>query len=1069
MSFTFSLFLFLSFFQTSFEIKIADQAAVYIKSIENGEHLSENYWALNEIYESSCSLNNAVIRLIINSSSRELKSTFSSVSCGTHDSMKASNKLTRMKDVSLSLGLLPLAINYLLSNPDLDAQSRFQNDFLSKWSDTLDLKEKDLVDFIVNKKQMDLDYIPENGKELIFYSVLYNYQINTYFQPSSLEKLSKDWKSLNQDGIPESNLISSIQGANTVFLFYELYQYSEFHELLPYIMSIQHFPHSKERTRYLSASSFSLFSIGRYDESLKILREHLIPLSSFLELKDVTDRSIFTKGVNLYSLGKFKEAKAIFEDIYYDPNSSIEKYQLFNNLSICYLKLGEKNKYLNYQLDALNEIDGESNYKEQLIILRNLFIYYTNIKDSKTALLYLDQAEKIAIKNDDTYELALIHAFSGTFYWNIYKDSEKALAELRYARSEFDEATNYINIADVIKEEAEILVAIDSLESAKQIFNELKELSKVYSNSANYVEALIGLTEVALLNKDLSVASKILQEIKIYPLEDLDFELSVKYNTVKSSFLASEGNVREAYEQLLPTVQQVIDRSRTGIDAQTGFWNIEAEYIGAFTSIVSMLIEIGNTSKAVQFLDELKTINDAALYNSPILRAERLSEEDLAQDQLLNTKILELRTDYLNSSSSKEQLEIKQEIDSFSAQREEISNKIRTGVNSKPTSIWAFQKKLKIDEMAIHLTELGDQLFISYISRDDIKIEVLPFNASVKQYFNQTADLLASSKTNLERLYEVYNMLNIKANIPSGITLLTVIPDNYLYRLPLGILPTQKPKSSISFGSAHYLIEDYNIRYFTSLNDFVDNSRRYKSDSDTDFSAFAVSDFRGFENTNLPSLPYATEEARNVYAKLDNFKNKSIFLEDDATKSSFIYGASNSRIIHVATHSEVSEQDPLFSTIYLNNNTNDELTSLYAYELFETQMNNELIMLNSCSSGSGSFLQGSGIMGISRALRYAGAESLGLNLWSVNDKTASEFATTFYEGINQGKSKWEAMRKAKLELLRTGNANPYYWGSYMLIGNSSPLTEKPAKAGFLYSLLAIVIITASFYLRDEAI
>ena len=156
-------------------------------------------------------------------------------------------------------------------------------------------------------------------------------------------------------------------------------------------------------------------------------------------------------------------------------------------------------------------------------------------------------------------------------------------------------------------------------------------------------------------------------------------------------------------------------------------------------------------------------------------------------------------------------------------------------------------------------------------------------------------------------------------------------------------------------------------------------------------------------------------------------------------------------------------------TIYLNNNSDDQLTSLYAYELFDIQMNSELVMLNSCSSGSGSYLQGSGIMGISRALRYAGAKSLALNLWSVNDKAASEFATSFYTAINEGSSKWEAMRTAKLSLLKTGNANPYYWGSYMLIGNSSPLTKKPAKAGFLYPVLLLIIIFSSYKLRKKTI
>lgn len=172
---------------------------------------------------------------------------------------------------------------------------------------------------------------------------------------------------------------------------------------------------------------------------------------------------------------------------------------------------------------------------------------------------------------------------------------------------------------------------------------------------------------------------------------------------------------------------------------------------------------------------------------------------------------------------------------------------------------------------------------------------------------------------------------------------------------------------------------------------------------------------------------------------------------------------SNAKIVHIATHSEVSEQDPLFSTIYLNDyNSESNINSLYAYELFDQRLNNELIMLNSCSSGSGNYLQGSGIMGITRALRYAGAKSMALNLWAVNDKVAYEFAAIFYKSLNNGRSKSESMRDAKLSLLQNGNANPHYWGAFMLTGDPSPITKRPDNAGLVFPILLLLIGSVSF-------
>jgi CHAT domain-containing protein len=200
-----------------------------------------------------------------------------------------------------------------------------------------------------------------------------------------------------------------------------------------------------------------------------------------------------------------------------------------------------------------------------------------------------------------------------------------------------------------------------------------------------------------------------------------------------------------------------------------------------------------------------------------------------------------------------------------------------------------------------------------------------------------------------------------------------------------------------------------------------------------------------------------------IHKLLDNFSERSVYLGAEATKESFFRGIQNSSIVHVATHSEVSEQDPLFSTVYLNS-SGPSMQPLHAYELFDAEIKSDLIMMNSCSSGSGGYLQGSGILGLTRVLRYAGAKSLGLNVWSVNDKSASDFATGFYSAIRSGESKSVSMRKAKLELLYQGNANPYYWGGFMMIGNSEPLAKKPEQAGLSYLLLTIMISAGTIFL-----
>ncbi len=1065
-----ALLLFGLFFtaEASLDEQLINQTYRYIEGIEKEENLSENFWALNEIFTSTCQINNSVSRAIFGSTT-SVKHFFTEFGCGEDEASNSANRLFRLSNFALDHGDIKIASLYLLLEPSEVQRTIFFEDFVESWPQGIGVEELELLTHINDRTKPDINILSSPDIDLIIYGILYTNNTSSLLDSDFLSSLADTWvEYFRKEGF-DNDLNDSIRLVNLITILFEIDQYRDLVFLFPYIHEEEFFPVSIDKSRYYNVASYSLLIIGRYDESLRVLREKLIPISGYLDLAVLYEQAISRKGLSLYSLGKFDEARIEYEKLYNNPNSSISKSELFNNLSLCYRKLGQRNKYLSMQLEALNQAQQDSIYKDELVILHNLFSYYTSIKDAETAISYLNRAENIARENDDKYELAVLHFFSGNFYWEYYNDAERALQELHLAQEEFDPINNFRNYVGALKEEAGILVSTKQWHNAFEKYQTLKELSIQSSNTSFYLESLIGLTKIAFEQDNLAEASELLSEINIYPLDNIEFELLVEYRTIEAQYLQKQGNLRDAFVQLEPVIEQIINRERTNINSQTGFWSIQPEYLDAFNAFIKMSLESNRTAKAIQLLDEIKTINDAALYNSPILRAKRLSEQDLAQDQMLNNQILRLRTQYLNVSSNTRKLDLKAEIDRLSAEREQILNKIRRNTPTEHPPIWSAQRKLSEEEMIVHFAEVGDVLYISYISRDDVHIVPVEFDSETKQLFTSTANSLASSKTNLDELYQVYEVLGIEKEIPSIITHLTVIPDNYLYRIPLEVLPVKKPESTTSYGSTRYLIEDYSIKYFTSLNEFHDNTRTRKSNQGISFSAFALSNFELSGNERLSSLPFATKEVREISGHMRNFENQEIFLERNATKTSFLDMVANSEIIHVATHSEVSEHDPLFSTIYLRDDAGNGFEPLYAYELFEADMNNQFIMLNSCSSGSGSYLQGAGVVGVSRALRYAGAKSLALNLWSVNDKAASEFASSFYSDVNNGIEKSQAIRSAKLDLLKTGNANPYYWGAYMLIGNPSPLTEKPANAGLLYPIFFVIIIGGIYLIRENSL
>jgi len=1001
--------------------KTKDQVDLYIQNLEEGKNEVFNSWALGEV----ASLNCEYYRLVFD----------------------RLNKVHGYSDMLPSEHCSSSELRNVAIHP------------LKYWEPS----NRELYQRIIGDELLVSDVgLSYSSEFLIHFKLLMGENSTLYYSRDNLENALSKWVELTKSFEETQSFEYTILCSLIIRAAFILDNYTLIDEYAEEFLEQKLLPNGLDKLRLLGAVEFSFYVYGNYDRSLELQRKHSLPLAEFLEADEQLRGIKNRHGVYLFSLGKFKESLKVYEDLYDDSKTFEDQYALFTNLGVNYLKLGQSQKYISFQLRALEH--DISNYKSQLNIYRNLFIYYTSVKDINSALKYIEKAKDLANQNDDLTELALIDFYLASFYWTTYRDHDLALSYLNSAEKVLSPEENYDIYTDLLLEKGNILSKIDSLEAAQIIFNQVRELTLSRSDTPDYLASIINLAIAELKENNFIEVEKHLQEIKLYSLNDIDFQLLTKYYTLDADFISKTKDNRTAIEVLHPVITQIIDRTKNNTDSQEGYWSVEEEYLNAFSLIIELYIETGQSNEALALLDQLKTINDASLYNSPLIKAAKLSEEDLVEENRLNDRLQELRKEYLNAETD-ERFELKKQIDHTVAAREQILASVNLNKEETLAPIWSIQRSLSPDELLIHFTEIGTKLYVSYLTEDNIDIQSLDFSTEQQQYFNSIADELSAGNTNLEHLYELYQFFELN-NIPEFINQVTVVPDNFLYRIPLEILPSEKPNSSISFGSSHYLIEKLSFRYFTSLKEFDNNRRSFTTQTENDFAGFAISDFEDFESIDLPSLPYATIETNSVHNLLTSLPKKLIYTGDEATKEVFKYQVANSRLVHVATHSEVSQQDPLFSTIYLKSaNPQDTLDSeqaLYAYELFDTPLNSEFIMLNSCSSGSGNYIQGSGIVGISRALRYAGAKSLALNLWSVNDKVASEFATDFYTFINQGYSKSEAVRQAKINQLNNSNANPHFWGAYMMIGNPSPVSNKTESPYLLFGLLAFTILVAGY-------
>jgi CHAT domain-containing protein len=82
-----------------------------------------------------------------------------------------------------------------------------------------------------------------------------------------------------------------------------------------------------------------------------------------------------------------------------------------------------------------------------------------------------------------------------------------------------------------------------------------------------------------------------------------------------------------------------------------------------------------------------------------------------------------------------------------------------------------------------------------------------------------------------------------------------------------------------------------------------------------------------------------------------------------------------------------------------------------------------------------------------RAFLYAGAASLTLSLWSVEDRSTWQIMERFYRKLADGWTKAAALRDAQLTMCQnqaqdavTGAyAHPYFWAPFFLVGHPGPL------------------------------
>jgi CHAT domain-containing protein len=113
---------------------------------------------------------------------------------------------------------------------------------------------------------------------------------------------------------------------------------------------------------------------------------------------------------------------------------------------------------------------------------------------------------------------------------------------------------------------------------------------------------------------------------------------------------------------------------------------------------------------------------------------------------------------------------------------------------------------------------------------------------------------------------------------------------------------------------------------------------------------------------------------------------------------------------------------------------------LHAFEIQDMNLDLDLVILSTCHSGTGKYQEGEGTMSLARAFMMAGARSVVMSLWQVENESTTEITTAFLENLSDGMRKSEALNLAKKAYRKAHPTAPsYYWAGLVLVGNDDPL------------------------------
>lgn len=344
---------------------------------------------------------------------------------------------------------------------------------------------------------------------------------------------------------------------------------------------------------------------------------------------------------------------------------------------------------------------------------------------------------------------------------------------------------------------------------------------------------------------------------------------------------------------------------------------------------------------------------------------------------------------------------------------------------------------IELDQDSLYCTDILNRLVWQPLAEELNGVKNIYFSADRELHHIGIEYAMIGNNDRIDNHYNLYRLSSTRIlaeQLKKAISQNTVLYGGLLYDLDSEQLIAESRSGEFHTENAHRAEDLSNLRYGVKYlpgtkKEVEDIYQQFKASTNTKCDAIigiggTEESFKALASKNVGIIHLATHgfywseedaEERNYVSFLTNMNNNMQTFEDKALlRSGLFFSGANIGLAGEELPDDVEDG------------------VLTAKELSTMNLGSvDMVVMSACQSGLGE-TSGEGVFGLQRGFKLAGANTLLMSLWKVDDEATQILMTEFYKNYLSGKTKRESLQLAQ-QTLRQTHPEPEYWAGFILL------------------------------------